>query len=88
MPYEKRVHVLSNICTEEVGPAPKTIKLQESVTKEIITTESVCTQTAFAATTASPRKKKLRRDVKVLQQRLKSTFCQPIRALTNLTNCN
>lgn len=70
MPCEKSVHVLSNICIEE-GPASKTIKLQESVTKEISTTESVCTQTASTATPATPRKKKLRRDVKVLQQRLK-----------------
>lgn len=62
MPCEKRVHVLSNICIEE-GPASKTIKLR--------TTESVCTQTASTATPATPRKKKLRRDVKVLQQRLK-----------------
>lgn len=62
MPCEKRVHVLSNICIEE-GPASKTIKLR--------TTESVCTQTASTATPATPRKNKLRRDVKVLQQRLK-----------------
>lgn len=70
MPCEKRVQILSSICIEE-GPDPKTIKLQESVTKEIITTESVCTQTASAATAATPRKNKLRRDVKVLKQRLK-----------------
>lgn len=69
-PPEKRIHVLSNICIQE-GPAPKTIKLQESVKKETITTECVSTQTTSAATTATPRKKKLRRDVKVIKQRLK-----------------
>lgn len=56
----------------EEGPAPKIIKLQESVTKEIITTtENVSTQTTSAAIPATPRKKKLRQEVKVLKQRLK-----------------
>ncbi|CAH2091914.1 unnamed protein product [Euphydryas editha] len=67
---EKRIHVLSKIRIQE-GPALKTIKLQESVTKELSIAESISTQTVSAATSATPRKKKLRREVKVLQQRLK-----------------